>query len=327
MTGPRYAAYIRPRLCAVLGCWFGASIAGCGGQQASGSDPTGAVQYGDFSVQLAQAFCGGISGCCVAGGFATDTASCVTTFITLFDAQLATRQASANVAYSSVMAGTCVAAYRKAALDCYNPDAAMDASEVCSNVFVGTIALGGACATSEECLADAAQNVRCVTGVCSVASTLVPVADGPRGKLGGICGATCESYASGRATCISRPRRDAATPPVSCWVDDGLACSSGLCVAIPTLGQPCSDVSRCATDSYCDGTNCVPQIATGSCSIYDACQSSSYCDTTTYQCTPLKPDGATCISSTECSGGDCLEERCRVWSLANSAICSGTLGS
>jgi len=315
-------------VCAVILGWAGASAVGCGGEQVGGSRPTGAVQSDDFASQLAQAFCAGISGCCGTGGFTTDTASCAAALATQIDTQFTTRYASPNIGYDLIAAGRCVDAYRSAASDCYNRKAGDSVNAICIQVFPGKVALGGACTSSEECAQDAARSVNCTTGVCGISGSSTPSLDGPHAKLGEACGSTCETMATGGMTCGGAVNYDPRRSLATCWVDDGLVCgASGSCVAVPSVGQPCADTYQCALGAYCNGTSCVAQSATGSCSgsAYDACVISSYCDSTTYECAPKLPNGAACLSDSVCSGGDCLDGLCRTWSLANANTCSGNL--
>jgi hypothetical protein len=294
----------------------------CGGSSES-TKITPPVPKKDFSTNFANAYCEGIKGCCTASGITADTTNCKTLLTSQMNAALE-RFEGKKITFTEAAAGDCIDAYRSALASCTDRDARKNINTICKAVFVGTVPLGGDCSISNECQQDGAQDTYCDAGVCTL-ETLDTI-DNVHAKLGEDCSGTCSSdtNGSGCSSFVSDPN---STVSAMCWVNDGLICSAnGKCVAVPTLGESCSGSDYCATGAYCSNSVCVAQIATGSCSYSSkACVSSSYCDYDTNQCTPKKSDGSTCNSDEECVGGDCLDDHCRVWSMATASSCAGML--
>jgi hypothetical protein len=313
-------------LCAVLSAWFAIGSIGCDGDKPNSSASTGPVQRNDLASRLAAALCEGIVDCCRAGGFFTDTASCKASMESQLKALLAVRLANQNVSYNPEAAGRCVAAYRNAAVACTNRDLFSDIGTTCAGVFAGTVALGSPCTTDDECVQSSTQYVTCDAGICTNSGVDMSMGEGPHAKLGDTCGSTCERYGDGATGCGATGTASP-TSSASCWVNDGLVCGAGLvCVDVPTLGESCAPSYHCAEGAYCNAGICAAQIDTGSCASNSiACSGASYCDTASQMCTPKKADGVVCDSDGQCIGGDCLGDRCRVWSIADPAICAGLL--
>jgi len=102
----------------------------------------------------------------------------------------------------------------------------------CSDVFEGTVALGGDCGWSEEC----------VDGYCSMSD--------------GLCPGTCAATVAAGAACSE----GAACPA-------GFGCNGGNCVALATEGQACGgDNLGCAGIDL----NCVGEGADGICRTWDS---------------------------------------------------------
>jgi hypothetical protein len=297
----------------------------CDGEPANNNAPAGSVQTSDLAVQIAAAHCEGIAACCIAGGFSSDTAGCKASMQAQLNAFLTVHFADSYQSYDAAAAGRCVDAYRAAMTACTNRPLSQAISSACDAMFVGTVALGGPCTTSNDCIQNDTNSVSCDAGICAVSTASISMTNAPRGTLGQACRSTCEDSGNGGSGCSGSAVASSAT--AVCWVNDGLVCgSSGTCVAVPTLGQSCAGSYHCATGSYCNGNTCAQQVTTGSCSSSSsACASSSYCDSTTMQCTPKKADGAACNGDSECTGGDCLGDRCRVWSVADPGSCAGLL--
>jgi hypothetical protein len=296
----------------------------CGGSSET-TKTSNPVAKKDFSTKFAVAFCEGIKNCCQASGITSNTTDCETVLTAQLNAAFA-RYEGKKVTLNDTAAGHCIDAYRTAVTACTDPVAADQVETVCRGVFVGTVAPGGDCSISDECKKDGAQSVNCDAGICTVDNDR-DYWNEAHAKLGEACSGTCEGSPNGDMSCTAAPSNANSNASAMCWVNDGLVCSAnGTCAAVPSLGQACSGSSRCGSDAYCSGSVCVARIETGSCeSNSEACASSSFCDYDTYQCTPKKTNGSTCNSDDECVNGDCSEDRCRTWSMANASSCSGLL--
>jgi hypothetical protein len=112
-----------------------------------------------------------------------------------------------------------------------------------------------------------------------------------------------------------------------CWTEDGLVCTSGICVAAPAIGSPCVS-NRCGVDAHCEGTVCVADTATGPCPGGDGdCLSTSLCDydVDPSVCRPRAANGELCDYGDECVSGKCEGDRCVPWSMANPELCAGVV--
>ena len=306
---------------ASLGAALGLTWA-CGGENSGGASPSQPVTNNDMATALSSAFCEGIVGCCSRYGYPSDTAACKNTLQTLLSAQMTTLFGTGHYTYDANAAGACVAAYRNAAEACTSHEAEGAVETACQKVYMGNVALGGSCSASGECVQNETRSVTCNAGVCALPTdNTFSYGQRAHGKLGEACQSTCISYGNGGSSCGGSA--SASTAAADCWANEGLVCGAGsICVAAPAVGESCS--GYCAPGAYCSGATCVAQDAAGSCkSASDACLSTSYCDSTTDMCTPKKADGATCNSDSECTGGDCLGDHCRVWAIATPSSCAG----
>ena len=327
MKGKRFVTSYRGSGWAIVGA-LGTTLvlsAACGGETSQGSHQSPPVAHGDFSRTLAYAFCEGIAGCCDRYGYSSDTATCKTTLEAQFSAVFSARFSSPNFRYDANAAAACTDAFRKGTEACTDRDAMEAIDDTCENVFQGQVKLGGACGSSTECVQNATGTVSCDTGICTVDTENSYPDELPHGSLGDPCHTTCFATGAGSSGCSIGPNSDSPNADYECWANEGFICGSGnTCVAAPTLGQSCD--SYCTGGAYCNNGSCVAQIATGSCENYSAaCLSTSYCDYDANLCTPKKADGETCNGDDECVGGDCYNDRCRVWAVATAESCSGLL--
>jgi hypothetical protein len=315
MTKHRYYAGL---CCIVFGSAL-VSATGCGGS--TDSNKTGSVSNNEWASKIAVAYCEGMVDCCSASGFTEDVSTCKSTVSSVLTAALGELK-NKKVEFNDAAAADCVDAYRNAAVSCTSRDAARSVNQVCKSAYVGTVALGGACSDSVECVPDPENDVTCDTGICTVQQSSSPF-DDIHEKLGDNCTTTCQSSSDGSRTCAASSTQTTG----ACWTNDGLVCgSNGVCVTAPTIGQSCATGSFCADGSYCEGGVCIEQTKTGSCATSsDACASSSYCDDATQNCTPKKAAGAACDSDYECQGDNCYEDQCREWTMANAQSCAGLL--
>jgi hypothetical protein len=316
----------RPGWVWVLGCLVGAT-AGCSQAEPDhASNPQSDLNTeaaGDFATAFPTAFCEGIAGCCAAADIPSDVANCKDLLTAQLSASLS-RIASLKYAYDASAAADCIKASRAGLVACTDPEAMDAAKRVCSGVFMGTVALGGACSDSGECIKTNAPYVSCDAGVCTAESDYDFPSDEVHGVRGDPCQASCRANEDGSSNC--RAPAQGGSSGVFCWANDGLVCGSGgTCVDAPVLGETCS--AYCADGAYCGSGLCVESTATGPCRSDDGtCLSSSYCDWTASTCTPKKANGAACNSDRECVGGDCYRDVCRSWTVASAETCLGLNG-
>lgn len=217
-----------------------------------------------------------------------------------------------------------------------------DDSNACDETFEGTVAAGGQCAISEECVSSNCDVPSCPDACCQ--GTCVGDAPPPRPRLGDTCGDTAPCVDSfcdtDTLTCVAyRPNGEACTSTNQCAAG---TCSNMVCTALPNTGEACtpsqvsSSVCRDLGDT-CSATSstCVaygltgdPCTAASDCSpIYTcgtagtcqlrprlgdtcggtagSCIDRSYCEPTTMTCTAPQADGSTCESDSQCTSNNC----------------------
>jgi hypothetical protein len=289
-----------------------------GGGSTGGNADVGPVSLADFPTAFASNYCDNIAACCRQAGY--DPSSCRTTLEPRLAALASQRLSNPKVVYDGAGARNCMFAYRDALTACTNPlyyDKV--AFLACALIFDGTVPVGGACAESAECApSPSLGTIGCEAGVCTVSDPFAGWTEAS--GVGQPCAATCRGDDNGYSCTRSGT---STTITTECWINNFSYCSSGLCAALPAIGQPCGDGIYCATSAHCENGTCMADIATGPCSSDDYCVSTSYCDTTTRQCTPIKADGTACSLDSECLGGQCEAGRCRPWSMATASACAG----
>jgi hypothetical protein len=288
----------------------------------SGTGPTGPVPSNAFATTFATTFCDGIAACCQQAGISSS--SCRATLEPRITGRVNLLLSNPKIAFDETAAANCINAYRTVLTACTDQSLSRQVSDACQNVFRGTVAVGGSCGNSNECAQPATGDVSCDTGVCRLDTTL-----GSMGTVHAAAGQPCSSTCNGTANsygCSGAVVSGDAGPTTnaSCWIQDGVFCSNGMCVALPAIGQPCGGGNYCAVNAHCQSGTCVADVATGPCTSNDTCVSTSYCDQDA-GCTPLKANGTTCNTGSECAGGQCEQDRCRTWSLATAATCAGVL--
>ena len=276
------------------------------------------VSSNDFAAQYASAHCESIGPCCAQGGIASDVESCRSTLQPSLAARVKILLDNPRMNYNESATGMCLDEIRAALTAC--TDRTRPVSKACQQIFVGTVPIGGACSTSDECVEKPGGSVYCSQAVCTWSANMT---EQPRGKLGDGCNATCQS-SNGTSSCSGSGVVDGGSS-TTCWVADGLNCSSSrVCTAVSAIGQRCTGSYSCVAGAHCQNAVCVANEATGPCTSEFDCLG-TYCDFTTRQCTPLKANGETCSSDNQCTGGDCYQSKCRTWTVATAAACAGLL--
>lgn len=278
-----------------------------------------AVVSGAFARSMAAAFCCHAARCCAAESLPFEVDRCRTNLEARLGASVSFLLTSPGITYDGVQARACVDAYERIAQTCGAQGD--DRAPVCMDAFRGTIAVG------EPCPAD---EMTCVTRRCGPSPSGARVCtDAPTfntpGRLGDLCAGTCTRYEWQRAgTCDGSP----ATPGGGCYTNDGLFCSSsGVCAALPPLGEPCEANSPCEAGAYCENGACVAQRTSGPCNHLavrnDQCAASAYCNPAKQQCEPRRKRGEPCSGDLECPFGDRCAGTCRPRTVANRASCEG----
>jgi hypothetical protein len=274
-VGPPPALYSPPRVLIGLAAL---AAAGCGG----GNGP---VPIDDLVARMQAAMCHASVAC----GIVPDTATCNASLSVTIDSSVLSVVASVKrgtTRYDGSLAQQCLD--QIASLPCPTPPPSL---EVCEAVFRGTIATGGACMISEECISQSCVypsscKSTCCTGTCSPGRGVVP--------LGAACGGLDSTFCSSDAFC-----------------------KNGVCVAQVPVGSHCDDQDLCVAGSSCQSTGsatiCTADFPAhgAKCTLGWPCQrSDDYCDPTSVRCVRRKLPGASCdgiecVAYANCVNGSC----------------------
>lgn len=292
------------------------------GSSSAGASSVGDTQTPDeFIQQFASNFCRSIADCCTRQGFATT--DCETTLVDQLGPELRLSTSNPKIRFNAAAASACIDAYSVALRACTDQALFAKLDDACDPLLEGTVALGGQCGKSAECATPAGAAVSCDSGVCVVAQQPSNVLSAPHRNLGETCASTCDDRSPREISCSGEGNADRNLG--ACWLQDGLVCASGTCVAAPKAGEACASSGLCARGTHCVSDVCVDSLSTGPCTQDSACLSPSICDDTLRMCISLKANGEACNASDECLGRQCEEHQCRTWSVARTASCLGVL--
>ena len=311
-------------------CALGALGGGCSGSD-GGAATVGPVSLDQYPQAFANALCDTIVPCCKAANLTYTESACKSAATDEWTQSIA-QSSGAHTRYDADAAGRCIAAIKNEVATCKQTTEAGDATlAACSSVFVGMIAVGGACTSSADCVAPAscqsdpnATNFN-AAGVCTAPGAGVGASHAPAGAP---CISSCDDTAGGQGFCQNFSPAAGGV----CYASDGLFCAfeTQVCAAFGKLGEVCSVQERgCVSGAYCNAGTCAAQIDSGPCDMaQDACSPKSYCDLG--QCFAKKQDHFGCTADGECASGICARATanatqgiCGVPSLATPEICSG----
>ncbi|RYE93564.1 MAG: hypothetical protein EOO75_04080 [Myxococcales bacterium] len=267
-------------------------LAACG--DSGSSSTSGPVSADDFPARYLDAYCGKLASCCEGESVPYDEAYCRQS-AAFNPGKYAGLVNSPSLRFDPDAAGRCIDAIKARC-------SLRDDLDIpgCEGVFVGQVAIGGACLESIECAPVAGQTVYCGgqkfedgPGTCMVLTSLA---------AGAACGGQVEGICS-----------------------DGLACDGQTCVALPGAGQSCEKTFACDDASNCEFSSrtCVAKPAPGEVCAGDfSCPEGYFCNSfvTPSTCDTLLPRGAACQVGFHCLSGRCERGLCRETDLSS---CSG----
>lgn len=193
--------------------------------------------------------------------------------------------ASGKVTYDGTLARTCIDAINGISSCTRSTLATIDLNPTCNKVFTGTVAAGGDCFFSEECigegtclLASSCSSGQCCVGTCQPPKVIVP--------MGGDCSTSGQSCATG-TVCVS----------------DAMS-GARICQKPVAAGGTCTSSSVCAAGLYCNmSSTCQPLAATGGAcdpamvGSMDCDNRADHCDSGTSLCTPRLAIGSPCVTT------------------------------
>lgn len=299
-------------------CWLGALgiglllaalVPACGSSTDSppGTAPTTPIAIESLPQKMAEAVCDNIAGCCRSANVPFELAACRANREASFQTQLS-QLSRPKRSYNASGASACVAGLADFYGQCFQIESDDQIRAGCSQLFVGTVALGEACAASDECAPGADGFGHCLFvpddpqagGVCVAQSTSTDTT--PHGKRGEACGSTCASVGG---DCGGEDPAGSTSSTV-CFMNEGLQCDirTRTCQPLVALGEPCRYLG-CVAGTYCTGANA---------------------------CATLKADGLPCDGHYECASHRCIFDydaingMCGHKTIATPDTCSGTSG-
>jgi hypothetical protein len=288
---------LRPSFVAAL---IAAAAAGCGG---------GSIDINDLGPAVADSTCQYYVSC----GLFSTVDDCKTFFgNNSIDPQLLADVEAGLIDYDGGAAKDCLDALASASCN-QGDESSRTTPSSCDDAFSGTVADGGACFVSDECVSS-----NCVVPGCGMAccaGTCGP-ADPPPAAIGQSCEATfCVdgAYCDQTATCAALLPADSACQGDSQCAYGLLCLGAGTCQAPHDVGEDCitgGSAPECGLlGVVCDTTTnkcmrylaenaaCDPQVG--------GCQPFFFCDQTTMVCTSYPKVGQACPDGICAPGGFC----------------------
>lgn len=305
MTNPK-------RSSAILAGALALAMAACGGSSS--------VSIDDLPGELEAALCSRYARC----GYYVSQAACLDD-VSLDIAQLKASIAAGRVAYDGNLVNDCIGGLGAASCDNTAQDARVNPA-ACDQAIRGTVADGGVCFTTQECLSKSCDTTAC--GMACCAGTCAPtVADA---AIGGSCAsASCVegAFCNASEVCTALLAANAACQGNS-QCGYGLTCAANVCAASANRGESCAAGGRCNDlGDRCDATSttCVAKSAIGgACSMGFAgfldCQQPLVCNQTSLKCENPPAIGATCAFSCA-NGAFCNDQNTCEAPRANGGAC------
>jgi hypothetical protein len=182
------------------------------------------------------------------------------------------------------------------------------AGDACLGVFVGLVAVGGACTTSADCAGGGACDAPSCPGGCCVGTCLAP--SGATPPLQVAVGQPCQqhedcvddAYCEADHTCHAMPDAAGEHCLYGCTTGD-LHCdpATETCVPFARLGEACDGAAPPCSGTYafCDGAVCQPRPGAGEpCDEHRTCVAGGRC--LGGVCTPRGTAGGPCASDDDC---------------------------
>lgn len=232
---------------AIFGVLLALIATACG---SSGDDPGGPYTAENVCERLARQTCQALSPCCHSSGIGYESAGCLRVSLDECHAERAKIQTGKR-AFDEAAVAPCVDAKLAMLQTCHGTYSDLfdtdGAIALCSRIFPGTVAEGGACQEDGDCTPSSDYKKK---AVCKNAKCVVQVV---RLDEGGDCHA-------GEGAC-----------------GHGLFCdTSGTCKKTSAVGEACEYLTDCAFGDVCDAQTkkCAPGNAPGEpCSIHFDCAS------------------------------------------------------
>lgn len=302
-----------------LGALLLAGACGNGGRE---------IKVEDLASEAANAACDTQVEC----GVYPDTSTCLES-IDLGVGQLVAEVEAGIITYNSAKAGECVDSFGGFDCDIFSSDQAEN-REACEAIFVGTIALGGDCFTSESCegeaICDGDSVGACIPGICVANAQEVEANEGEscsnvRCKFGLFCDGSdiCQPPAGPAEACSGFEKC------ISGYICElGPDRTPGTCLKLPTTGETCDPafggesldgrLSCFRSTDFCDrsDTTCKAKLSVGVACAGPENVCVNYAECVEATCTTKPSLGESCIVDSRldcmgelnCENGICVSE-------------------
>ena len=275
-----------------------ASFQACGGEdsgeRSSSEPPAGPLPIEELETTFVDEYCRTVEPCCGTALREYDEVACREGMSDAMRFFMNKVQLGLQV-YDAQNAGECVAAMKRGALGCEEP-------QVCNQMFHGLIPPGSSCVESWDCARGDA-----FVAACSLIGDQSPASSGPRAceqyvlvGEGDACIATCHGGApdGGNRQCSKLADAPPGIIP-ACDKDAGFACDEGTQRCAPHVAEEPGGVGAPEGGSCRSDKDCRPDLA---------------CDEENQTCVPGVPLGAACdrVHGLSCAdGARCEDSICR----------------
>ena len=253
------------------------------GPDAAGPDPVAAE---DFASAFAHAYCNGLGSCCSSAGLAHDGAACITTMTA--EAEHRFTPAPPLRKYDPLSAGQCIVEVKALWPTCRtSPAAENKVKGACDRIFLGTVAVGGACQSDLDCAQASQGPVLCEINVnMPVPPAPICVVD-PPGQLD--------------EPCLGGAPYDPATPFPHRTCAPSLYCDRAVnrCLTRHGEGEDCNSSVLCDSTLWCHSTG-----------------------PTTGACEKVVALGLPCTFNGQCASGVCYQDVCSDGIPVDAAKCA-----
>ena len=222
--------------------------------------------------------------------------------------------AAGKVEYDGAAARHCADAVASASCDGTSETARVP-DESCQRIFKGSTPAGESCTFSYECESQSCLmsscTMACCTGTCGPPRTPAPIGQSCANvacAAGGYChtDGTCHELLPGGAICDAG---DQCVYGLGCFTQG----ATGVCTAMPKLGEPCPDYQCRDVGAVCSTGMCKPAGLPGSTCAADNDCSSYYMCGADQRCRPYATRGEACSflcsDNSWCSNGLCVEQK------------------
>jgi hypothetical protein len=257
------------------------------------------IPIDDLGAKVKDALCSHAVRC---GSF-PDMATCLAS-THIDEGQLVNDVKSGKITYDGQAAADCLDTLSSTSCS-FSDQLFASEPQSCKDSIKGTVADGGPCFTSSDCVSGSCNTIGGCMGTCDPSRTII-TANGNCSAPNTKC--TDDSWCNGGTCTMRTPAGQPCMGLAECA--RGTLCVSGTCGRLPTAGETCNpgDIFGCDTpELFCNPTTmkCEAVVAVGASCASAQCVPYAQCDATMH-CAEYAGAGDACMSSGDCLGDlDC----------------------